>query len=368
MAESDKARTERRGAVSPSRAERGEALSAEAGNLLDYTHSIPSVALIWDIVFHNSYLSFFAVANMDFFRPVTQNIGFHNARYKYYPTPDGGRRLVEIMAFSEPVYNPQSLERVAPPRKKMPSADDPSADAEDEIKQNECSENKKERSDYAVRRARRRLYDLVACNPDCNMMVTLTLNGEDFARDEWSAIIPKLSTWLDNATRRRGMKYILVPEHHKDGKSIHFHGFINEGALALSRAINPRTGKPIKQNGRAVYNVDNWKYGFTTAVRVGKSDLDQSSSAKYVLKYITKCSDKIGGRYYLHGGALAEPIFEYYDVDFEKLGGEEKRGGENWTEFSILERWRCKLCRDFQSGTASSVNDGAEPENKWEIL
>ena len=288
---------------------------------------------------------------MDIFRPITKNLGFCNARNKYYPTPNGERRLVEIMAFSEPVYNPQGLERVEPPRRKIPSA----VDEAESTDANECSENKKTCSDYGVRRARRRLYDLVACNPDCNMMVTLTLNGDDFPRDEWSAIIPKLSTWLDNATRRRGMKYILVPEYHKDGKSIHFHGFINEGALALSRAINPHTGKPIKQNGRAVYNVENWKYGFTTAVRVGKSDLDQTSSAKYVLKYITKSSDKIGGRYYLHGGALAEPIFEYYDVDFEKLGG------ENWTEFSVLDRFQCKLCRDFESVS----NDTG---NKWEVL
>jgi hypothetical protein len=286
---------------------------------------------------------------MEFFKPMTKTIGFCNARYKYYPTPDGGRRLVEIMAFSDPLFNPQGLERVGTSGKKKPSETDSVDEIVDTV--NKCS-------DYGARRARKRLYDLVACNPDCNMMVTLTLNGDDFPRDEWGAIIPKLSTWLDNATRRRGMKYILVPEYHKDGKSIHFHGFINEGALALSRAINPHTGKPIKQKGRAVYNVDNWKYGFTTAVRVGKSDLDQSSSAKYVLKYITKSGEKIGGRYYMHGGALNEPIFEYHNLDFDQVGGANKYGGANWTEFSVMDRYQCKLCRDFET----------EEKTEWQTL
>lgn len=275
---------------------------------------------------------------MDVFKPLTNNIGFFNARQKYYPRQNGARQLVEVMVFSDAVYNPRRLERISPGRKNI-SSDLSGDEVVDDASGINDGEHVNKCSDYSIRRARRRLFDLVSCNPDCNMMVTLTLNGEDFPRDDWDAIIPKLSTWLDNATRRRGMKYILVPEYHKDGKSIHFHGFINESALTLARAINPNTGKPIKQNGRAVYNVTNWKYGFTTAVRVGSSDLDQTSSAKYVLKYITKHSDKIGGRFYLHGGALLEPTYEYLNVDFSKING------DDWVEFPVTEKLVCKLCR-----------------------
>ncbi len=261
----------------------------------------------------------------DVIRPIPKSKGFFNSRIKYYPTSDGGRKPVEICAFSEPVYNPDHLESVDPKKGKKSIADFETEDGE----LNKCS-------DYAIRRARRRLYDLVSCNPGCNMMVTLTLNGEAFPRDDWEKIIPRLNTWLDNMTRRHGLKYVLVPEFHLDGKSIHFHGFVNENALRLSRAINPHTEKPLFQKGRAVYNVENWRYGFTTAVRVGKSDRDQEYAARYVLKYITKGQEKIGGRYYLHGGELREPIFEYFNSDFEQLR-------EGWQEFAVTEKLTCKV-------------------------
>lgn len=267
---------------------------------------------------------------MDIFTPISKNIGFVNGRKKFYPSPDGTSRLAEICVFSEPVFNPLSLEPDAPHRQNSVSLD-----TEEELAStyaNKCS-------DYAISRARKRLYDLVSCNPECNMMATLTLNGADFPRDDWNAVIKKLSIWLDNMTRRHDLKYILVPEHHKDGKSIHFHGFVNEDSLNLVRAMNPKTNKPLLQNGRAVYNIANWKYGFTTAVRVGKSEVDQSSSAKYVLKYVTKGQEKIGGRYYLHGGELREPVFEYFNADFMEIGG------NDWSEFAVTNNLACKICR-----------------------
>lgn len=264
---------------------------------------------------------------MDIFQPISKNIGFTNARKKFYPAPDGGRRLVETCVFSEPVYNSRHLEAEQKPKKKSSFTAKNSEDPDQGSV-----------SDSAIRRARRRLFDLVACNPECNMMVTLTLNGEKFDRDNWAKIVPRLNVWLDNMRRRHGLKYILVPEYHKDG-AIHFHGFANETALSLSRAINPKTEKPLFQKGRAVYNIENWKFGFTTAVRVGKSELDQLSSAKYVLKYITKNAEKIGGRYYLHGGSLAEPTFEFFNADFSEIGG------EAWQEFQITNNLSCKICR-----------------------
>ena len=276
---------------------------------------------------------------MDIFKPISRTIGFVNGRKKYYPTPEGFLRLGEVCVFSEPVYNPRNLEGnepngSLPQRKERPG------------NPNACS-------DSSIRRARSRLFDLVTCNPECNMMLTLTLNGEDFPRDEWAAIIPRLNTWLDNMQRRHGLKYMLVPEYHKDGKSIHFHGFANEDALRLKRAINPKSGKPLLQSGRAVYNVENWRYGFTTAVRVGKEATDGEFAAKYVLKYITKGQEKIGGRYYLHGGDLKEPVVEYFNADYQELDG------ELWKEFAVTDNLSCKLIR------FSAAEDGGALEKMF---
>lgn len=279
----------------------------------------------------------FSIQKTKIYSPVSKNIGFFNARVKYYPTSDGGRKAVEVCAFSEPVYNPNHLESLKSKKGKSVVSPDKNKEAKAE---NGCS-------DYAIRRARRRLYDLVSCNPECNMMATLTLNGEDFPRDDWAKIIPRVNTWLDNMTRRHGLKYVFVPEYHADGKSVHFHGFVNESALRLSRAINPKTDKPLFQKGRAVYNIQNWSYGFTTAVRVGKSEQDQDCAARYVLKYITKGQEKIGGRYYLHGGDLQEPTFEYFNSDFAQLR-------EGWQEFAITENLTCKVKK--LSGTSGEID------------
>ncbi len=248
---------------------------------------------------------------MEAFQKLTPAQGFFNSRIKYYPASDGARRAVEICTFSQPIFNPNGLESVRKKGGFRKFAEETRENA------NECSRS-------ALRRARKRVFDLAACNYDCNMMLTLTLNGEDFPRDDWDAIIRKLNIWLDNMVRRHGMKYIFVPEFHKDGKAIHLHGFVNESALSLSRAINPHTGKPLFQKGRAVYNCTNWKFGFTTAVRLGGSDADRLNTAKYIMKYITKAVEiggKIGGRYYLHGGDLAEPTYTYFNANFEEVGG-----------------------------------------------
>jgi len=227
---------------------------------------------------------------------------------------DGTLRAVEVCTFSEPRFNPLGLESV---KKKFELPLFAEVD--------EQQENTNKCSDAALRRARKRVFDLAACNHDCNMMITLTLNGEQFPRDDWGAIIRKLNVWLDNMVRRHGFKYILVPELHKDG-AIHFHGFVNEAALDLVRATNAHTRKPLFQKGRAVYNVANWKYGFTTAVRLGGGDADRLNTAKYILKYVTKAveaSGKIGGRYYLHGGDLVEPTYKFFNVEYGEAQGYE---------------------------------------------
>lgn len=76
----------------------------------------------------------------------------------------------------------------------------------------------------AARRARARLRELALCN-DFQVFVTLTLDKREIDRYDPAQVVRKMSTWCDNHVRRDGLRYILVPEHHKDG-AIHFHGFM----------------------------------------------------------------------------------------------------------------------------------------------
>ena len=270
----------------------------------------------------------------------------YNQRKKYYRDADGILHLAEICTFSRPKFNPhrvgiyegETYSQFMAKYDKMIYEkyvglvreyvfDD---SEEKEQKPNKCSLQ-------ALNRAKKRAFDLMACNPDMNMFCTLTLDGSKISRTEYSEIIKKLNVWLDNCVRRRGLKYVLVPEYHADGTAIHFHGLMNENALDI-------VNSGVKHSGKVVYNIANWKYGFTTAKRVGKSEKDHTSVCKYIFKYMTKSAAilrenpdadcRIGGRYFFHGGKLAEPEYEYINTPFDTARG---------YEVNICDGLKCKV-------------------------
>ena len=162
-------------------------------------------------------------------------------------------------------------------------------------------------------RAKKAIYDIVASN-QWDFFVTLTLDESLIGdRSDYGSIVKKLNIWLDNAVRRKGLRYIIVPEWHANRKGIHFHGLINDGVFRMvDSGHKDREGHPV-------YNLLDWKYGFTTAIRTYG---DVTHTAKYVTKYITKDSEKIGGRYYFHGGDLLKPSYQYFNTDFYEYGDE----------------------------------------------
>ena len=163
-------------------------------------------------------------------------------------------------------------------------------------------------------RAKRRVFELIAANPELNMFCTFTVQ---FGRDDYAAIIKRLGQWLDNRVRRKGLRYVLVPEFHDDEQSIHFHGVFNESALALENS-GKRSGRKV------VYNLPEWSLGFATAVRIGARDLEPIQCAKYIADYMLKENfGRVGGRFYLHGGNLAEPMREYFSADYNTAQGDE---------------------------------------------
>lgn len=181
----------------------------------------------------------------------------------------------------------------------------------------------------AKRRAKTAVSDLALCN-DFRYFVTLTLDGARVDRYDVQAVTRKLNAWLDNAVRRKGLAYVLVPELHKDG-AVHFHGLFNAALGAVdSGTVDIGTGKPRKPRSRAqraqwlaegghvVYNLPDWSLGFTTAIELYG---DRRQAIGYVCKYITKTADKVGGRWYYSGGALAHPSVTLCDVDYDDFEG-----------------------------------------------
>lgn len=159
----------------------------------------------------------------------------------------------------------------------------------------------------ARRRAAGAVRDLGLCN-DFRWFVTLTLSPERVNRYDAAEVLRHLKHWLDNAVRRKGLAYVLVPEHHKDG-AIHFHGFFNDALEAVDSGHQDGSG-------HRVYNLPEWGWGFSTAIELYG---ERRAAVAYVCKYIGKQGDKIGGRWYYSGGKLRRPEVVWMDTDFATM-------------------------------------------------
>lgn len=118
--------------------------------------------------------------------------------------------------------------------------------------------------------------------------------------------------FFKNQSKKYGIKYLLIPELHKDG-ALHWHGLIRDvnDQLKLSDS-----GK--KYNSRIIYNMDSWnKYkGFNTCVEIGKEDDDKMAVSNYITKYISKNDERIFDKYYYSSqGLVNHPKISYLEYD-----------------------------------------------------
>ena len=250
-----------------------------------------------------------------------------STRLKYY-----GKELAEVMICSKAIFNPEKIVVASSQhgRKKKELEENKILEVAENV-----DEVKNDSLERSKRRARKKVFDYAMCNPDLDVFITFTLDGNKIDRYDYKSVIKKLNVWLDNRVRRNGLKYIFVAEHHKDG-AIHFHGVVNRKAIKLVDS-----GK-LDAGGHKVFNVKDWELGFSTAIECYG---DRASVCKYITKYITKSGEKVGGRWYYSGGDLLEPEFEYLGKttpeDWKNLTGFEiytKRVEEIGVEFNIISR------------------------------
>ena len=138
----------------------------------------------------------------------------------------------------------------------------------------------KQRSEHnSMTRTVKNIYEITRSN-EWEYFVTLTFNPEKVDSFDYSEVVKKLSKWLNNLKDRYApdLKYIIVPELHKSGR-FHFHGlFADIGNMSLIDS-----GKRLLDGG-IIYNIGNYKLGFTTATKIK----DTGRVSSYVTKYITK--------------------------------------------------------------------------------
>lgn len=240
----------------------------------------------------------------------------YNRRVKTNPTTG---EVIEDMCCSRPIFNPTGAVLRRPSSFSSGEKLDGGKPCEETV-ENEPEPGASDAQRRAARRARKQLFELCACN-DLDIFFTLTLNKELIDRYDYKTIVRRFGQWADNRVRRKGLRYVAVPELHKDG-ALHFHGLCNSSACCLVDS-----GRTDKKSGQKIFNLSDWSLGFTSAIYIYGAP---GAAAQYVAKYVTKQASggTIGGRYYLHGGDLQRARCMYFHEDFESFEGKEIECGE----------------------------------------
>ena len=153
-----------------------------------------------------------------------------------------------------------------------------------------------ERFKQSLSRARARVYELAMCN-EFPHFCTFTQDKELRDRFTLSEFRKDFAQYVRNLNRGRGgdsgkppIKYLLIPEQHKDG-AWHMHGLLQGltdedlRAFKVSERIPERIKRQIR-NGTPVYDWSGYRsrFGYFTATEVK----NKTAVAKYVTKYLTK--------------------------------------------------------------------------------
>lgn len=204
---------------------------------------------------------------------------FSNARVKLYPSVEV-LQVANAPIFRAPGWEPQKRSYDVPPKGRGKDPD--------------------RALTVSRTRARAAVRDISLCNR-FEYFFTWTIAPDMLDRHDANAVKKCVTATLKNLSHRKGFRYVLVPEFHKDG-AIHFHGLCLLGVVQIERATNAHTGQPLyTQRQQPIYNMLDWKYGFSTCIPI---DENYERTCNYLVKYFTKDSQKIFGKWYLSSRGL----------------------------------------------------------------
>lgn len=156
---------------------------------------------------------------------------------------------------------------------------------------------------------------------DWEYFITLTFDGSKVNRYDFDECMGKANNWFNNQKKRKApdLKYLFVPEQHKDG-AWHIHGviadvgemaFADSGRVAIGEKAYRRSD--VNSEFATIYNLSGWRFGFSTATRVR----DKYKVASYITKYITKdlCENTFGKKRYYRSRNIPEPIEKGFIVE-----------------------------------------------------
>lgn len=132
-----------------------------------------------------------------------------------------------------------------------------------------------EKLENNIIRTKATIFELAYCNP-WDLFITLTIDPGRFERKDLNKYQKQLTKWISNynAKHETNVKYLLIPEMHKDG-AWHMHGFL----MGL-----PADHLTINENGYKDWLPYREKFGYCSIDLIRYHE----RVAKYVTKYISK--------------------------------------------------------------------------------
>lgn len=158
---------------------------------------------------------------------------------------------------------------------------------------------------------------------------TFTFNPRLVDRTDFYEVSQKLSKWLQHLKERyaHDLMYVVVPELHEDKKNYHFHAVMsNIGSLQFSPFCHKNSNDEVTQvftkNGQQIYVINQWRFGYSTAIELEHNAESSTKIAYYMTKYITKdlCANTLNRRrYWVSRSTVSKPIEEYFNIDFDNI-------------------------------------------------
>lgn len=153
----------------------------------------------------------------------------------------------------------------------------------------------------SVNRSKHTIFEIARANT-WDWFVTLTFDRNKVDSSDYDTLVRIVGNWLNHLKRKApNIKYLAVSELHKDGIHYHFHALFAD----CEELDFIESGHETK-DGLPIYNLDNFRFGFSTATRVS----DTHRVALYITKYFTKALETRtkGKRRFLASKNVKRPI------------------------------------------------------------
>lgn len=191
-------------------------------------------------------------------------------------------------------------------------------------------------------RAKNNVFEYAMCNP-WDFFATFTIDEKKHPRNDLKLFFKKFSQWLRDYNKKHNLriKYVIIPELHKDQINWHMHAIMIGIPLShlkkFEKGDKTDTGKSIKKSlwekGYSYWPAYTEKFGFNSFGVIKNHE----ATAKYITKYITKdlessvnelnaktyyCSTKLKKATEVRRGYLAIPVLDSqcdFSNDFVKI-------------------------------------------------